>query len=277
MKSLLSILPFTLLSCSALLTTASIQAATSSTDPTKIEFPNANKTYLKDIPRYDADDLIHINTGIDDDTVRKLIGNPHFNEFMSNNWNYILKIRQPYSREYIQCQLQLHFNKHDKVENYYWDKPQCAEAIENTLNKPKPVIVEKPTPIIEPKARTFTLSSDLLFDFNSANIKSSSAFNIDKLTATIQQDYSQIHSINVVGHTDYLGDEAYNYNLALQRANTIKDELAGRGFNPSSISTSSMGESSPLTQSCQNMSLEQTKLCLAPDRRVEVQVVGDLK
>lgn len=277
MKSLFSILPFTLLTFSTLFATAYAQAATDKTAPMSIEFPDADKTYLKDIPRYDADDLIHINTGIDDDTVRQLIGNPHFNEFMSNNWNYILKIRQPYSRNYIQCQLQLHFDKDDIVENYYWDNPQCAEAIENSLNKPEPVIVEKAAPVVQPKSRTFTLSSDLLFDFDSAEIKSSSAFNIDKMTASIQQEYSQIHSINVVGHTDYLGGESYNYNLALQRANTIKNELVRRGFNPSSMSISSMGESLPLTNNCHSMRLEQAKLCLAPDRRVEVQVIGDLK
>lgn len=260
---------FSILSCTILAITASASANTVNPINKDIEFPDVSKSYLKNIPRYDPIQLIHIDRGINDDTVRQLIGNPHFSEFNSNNWNYIFNIRLPNSRNYIQCQLQLHYNKDDVVENYYWNNPQCAEVIETTL-KPVPTT-------IQPKKRTFTLSSDLLFDFDSADVKSSSAFNINKLSSSIHQAYNQVHSIKIIGHTDYLGNASYNYELALKRANAIRDELIRRGFNPSSMTISSMGESSPLTNSCQNMSNEQTKLCLAPYRRVEVQVVGRLR
>lgn len=288
MKRLFLIIPCALL---AITTSASARmddsVAYSNSAPIRtnetIIFPDIEKSYLDDFPRYDPVALTHITKGIDDDTVRQLVGNPHFNEFMSNKWNYVFQIRQPYSTNYIQCQLQLHFDKDNKVEDYYWHNSQCSDAIEAALQPPKPTIIEKrvevpvASVITEPKVRTFNLSSDFLFDFDSAQLKPSSAIDIDNIVATLKRDYRQIHSIKVVGHTDRLGSEIYNHALALKRANTVRNELISKGFDPSIMSVSSMGEASPVTTGCLNMSREQTKACLKPDRRVELQVVGTLR
>ena len=62
-----------------------------------------------------------------------------------------------------------------------------------------------------------------------------------------RQDY--IDSIALTGHTDRLGSEQYNYNLGLQRAQTVKNYLQGKGVQ-APISVASAGESQPVTTAC---------------------------
>lgn len=139
-------------------------------------------------------------------------------------------------------------------------------------------VVEKKVEVQKPAApKSFTLSSDFLFDFNKEALKPYASGEIDKLVMQIKGEYATINAVTVVGHTDHLGSAEYNQNLAQKRAETVKSELAKRGFNPNIIQTVSMGESQPVTDGCHGMSREQAKSCLAPDRRVEVKVSGDLK
>jgi len=49
----------------------------------------------------------------------------------------------------------------------------------------------------------------------------------------------------IAGHTDMVGDRKYNLNLALQRANSIRNILTGKGVPKSQIKCSTYGESKP--------------------------------
>jgi outer membrane protein OmpA-like peptidoglycan-associated protein len=51
--------------------------------------------------------------------------------------------------------------------------------------------------------------------------------------------------INVIGHTDSRGSEAYNKELGLDRAKRTKEYLVEKGIPAELITTSSQGESSP--------------------------------
>lgn len=95
----------------------------------KAVFPDAGTTYLKDIPRFDISTFTHIAQGIHKDSVRTLIGNPHFNEFITNEWNYIVKINSPSTKGYIECQLQLHFNQNNLLSHYYWSSSECSDLV----------------------------------------------------------------------------------------------------------------------------------------------------
>ncbi len=53
--------------------------------------------------------------------------------------------------------------------------------------------------------------------------------------------------IELVGHTDPIGSDAYNLDLGNRRAQFIKRELVRRGVNPALISVRSLGEGHPLT------------------------------
>lgn len=52
--------------------------------------------------------------------------------------------------------------------------------------------------------------------------------------------------VRIVGHTDNVGDEAFNQRLGLQRAEFVKNELVQLGVEPARISTESRGETQPV-------------------------------
>jgi len=72
-------------------------------------------------------------------------------------------------------------------------------------------------------------------------------------------------TIVVEGHTDNRGDDSYNQKLGLQRAQTVMNELASFGIDPSRMSAASVGESKPLIE-------HDTAWARAINRRVEFQV-----
>ncbi len=52
-------------------------------------------------------------------------------------------------------------------------------------------------------------------------------------------------SIHIVGHTDSRGNEEYNENLGLMRAEIVKNEFIKRGVNPAQITIESKGKHAP--------------------------------
>ena len=130
---------------------------------------------------------------------------------------------------------------------------------------PEPVMVDK----------QFTLSSDVLFDFNKATLKPEAGQALDTLYTQIEEARPKDGSATVIGYTDRLGSDAYNQKLSEQRAQTVADYLVGKGLPAGKVNVEGHGESSPVTgESCTSKSKRELIVCLAPDRRVEVKVQG---
>jgi outer membrane protein OmpA-like peptidoglycan-associated protein len=72
-------------------------------------------------------------------------------------------------------------------------------------------------------------------------------------------------SIHITGHTDNDGDEDYNYNLGLERAERVKNYLVSKGVSAEKITTESMGKKEPIADN----STEEGK---QKNRRVEIEV-----
>ncbi|WP_033135705.1 porin OmpA [Aeromonas finlandensis] len=130
---------------------------------------------------------------------------------------------------------------------------------------PEPVMVEK----------QFTLSSDVLFDFNKATLKPQASQALDSLYSQIEAARPKDGVATVIGHTDRIGSAAYNQKLSEQRAQTVANYLVGKGIPAAKINVEGRGKSSPVTgDSCVSKSKRELIVCLAPDRRVEVKVEG---
>ncbi|MDH3381144.1 MAG: OmpA family protein, partial [Flavobacteriaceae bacterium] len=69
--------------------------------------------------------------------------------------------------------------------------------------------------------------------------------------------------VHVVGHTDSEGDETFNYNIGLKRAQFVKDFLISQQIEPYKIITESKGETEPIAD---NISREGKSL----NRRIEI-------
>ena len=121
------------------------------------------------------------------------------------------------------------------------------------------------------------LSADALFKFNKAtkeDLLPSGIQALDGLVSKLKTNYVEIKQISLVGHTDRLGSDDYNYRLGLARADTIKNYLIERGIS-SVFETSSAGKTQPVSKNCVGNKLtKELTECLAEDRRVVVTIQG---
>lgn len=149
--------------------------------------------------------------------------------------------------------------------------PAPAPAVVAT---PRPTPAPAPTPPPEPVRVSF--SADSLFDFNSAVIKPAGIGELDKLAADLRG--VDFDNIQVTGHTDRIGSTAYNQRLSTERATAVKDYLVMSAIiSPAQVTARGVASTQPVTTMAQcgtNLARPALILCLAPDRRVEVEVSG---
>jgi OOP family OmpA-OmpF porin len=76
------------------------------------------------------------------------------------------------------------------------------------------------------------------------------------------------------GYTDKIGSDKYNDRLSLRRAQAVKAYLVSQGIEANRIYTEGKGKRNPVVTSCTQKNHKALIACLAPNRRVEVEVVG---
>jgi len=103
-----------------------------------------------------------------------------------------------------------------------------------------------------------TFDSEVLFDFDSANLKPGSQAELNRV-ATVLKNYPQT-TITVEGHTDASGPEAYNQRLSQRRAQAVKDALVQMDVEEWRVKAVGFGESQPISSSA------------AQNRRVNIRI-----
>lgn len=89
------------------------------------------------------------------------------------------------------------------------------------------------------------MPSDLLFDYNSADVKESAKVDLMKLGFLIQTWTKS--AVIVEGHTDTTGEEGYNLGLSLRRAEAVKSWVVNSlKLDGSRIQTRGLGETQPI-------------------------------
>lgn len=139
-----------------------------------------------------------------------------------------------------------------------------------------PVVAPAPAPAPEVQTKHFTLKSDVLFNFNKATLKPEGQNALDQLYSQLSSVDPKDGSVVVLGFTDRLGSDQYNQALSTKRAQTVVDYLVSKGIPSNKISARGLGKSNPVTGSTCDSVKGKAQLinCLAPDRRVEIEVKG---
>jgi outer membrane protein OmpA-like peptidoglycan-associated protein len=129
-------------------------------------------------------------------------------------------------------------------------------------------------PVAEPDLEKLTLSAGALFPLASTSIKPLGREKLDELVSRLKEmDYASVH---IVGHSDPTGPGAMNEKLSKRRADAVKGYLVSKGIDAKRIQTEGKGGAQPLpkTRDCDALPRMEKIICYAPDRRVEIEVVG---
>ena len=119
-----------------------------------------------------------------------------------------------------------------------------------------------------------TLSADTLFAFDQSTLQPAGIANLDALIASAKSVAAGFESINVSGFTDPLGTDAHNLALSQARANTVSNYLSSHGVTATHVNVVGKGSADlivPLS-ACVNQTGAAQQACLAPNRRVEVEL-----
>jgi outer membrane protein OmpA-like peptidoglycan-associated protein len=146
----------------------------------------------------------------------------------------------------------------------------AAEAAERDKQALRDKLREQLNVILETRetARGLIVNlSDVLFDFNSANLKPGAREKLAKV-AGILLAYPGLE-IALEGHTDSIGSDQYNQNLSERRAQSVRTYLVGSGINQDMVRAMGFGESQPVVSNDNSAGRQQ-------NRRVELVVSGEL-
>lgn len=149
--------------------------------------------------------------------------------------------------------LLLHYHALNQLTNHFDTVRKLTDCAPETATKPALVNVKKQLSEL--------LNSDNQFAFNAFEITPKYAVRVAQAADLIKQ----LESINIllVGHTDKLGTTNSNYELALKRAETVKQWLVIYGVPKASITTLTQGSLKPYSDNAiQNESVRHS------DRRV---------
>ncbi len=127
-------------------------------------------------------------------------------------------------------------------------------TLDDLVGLPENVLVGKKT----------MLPSDLLYEYDSADLRESARVGLMKLALLVERNPELYCWIE--GHTDSFGTEEYNLNLARRRAESVKSYLVGSlRLDDDKIITRGYGEARPIVT---GGAVEEQ----APNRRVEIKM-----
>ena len=106
------------------------------------------------------------------------------------------------------------------------------------------------------------------FAFTSSELSSAAKTNLDKLAKVLVNNPDT--NINIYGHTDSKGTDAYNMTLSEKRANSVVNYLASHGVKRNRMFAKGMGESDPVATN-------ETEAGRAENRRVEFAITANEK
>jgi len=141
-----------------------------------------------------------------------------------------------------------------------------------TPAKPKPAPAKpaaKPTP-----PKPVVLRSTVLFATNKSALDEMARFRLDTDIVSKLGTVGAIKYVNVDGHTDRIGSAQLNQKLSERRAAAVRDYLVSKGMNAAQIETYGYGKTTPKKSCPDQKDRRQLELCLAENRRVEVELQG---
>ena len=115
------------------------------------------------------------------------------------------------------------------------------------------------------------------FDYKKSNLTPAIRAKLDSDVVPKLKDFSDVRYLNISGHTDNIGSAVYNQRLSERRANAVRTYLVSRGADASKIEIYGFGKTVPAKSCPGEGKAKARKDCLAPNRRVQIEVQGTLR
>jgi outer membrane protein OmpA-like peptidoglycan-associated protein len=115
------------------------------------------------------------------------------------------------------------------------------------------------------------------FDYNRVALSPEVRAKIDSDVMPKLKDFAEIRYINVNGHSDRLGSPTYNQQISEKRAEVVRAYLVAQGANAEKIEVYGFGKTLPIKSCPDAKGRKATIECLAPNRRVHIEVQGTLR
>ncbi|MGH1461472.1 MAG: OmpA family protein [Neptuniibacter sp.] len=149
----------------------------------------------------------------------------------------------------------------------FWKEENAVEGCDG-YKAPMAEAAPAPAPAPMPAAPMSVVEKHIVyFDFDSAD-----AGDVSDISSYITS-LKSVTSVNLVGHADKIGSNAYNDALSQKRVEAVSAALQTGGVSSSAISTGYMGETAP-AKSCDGLRGATLIDCLRANRRVEVEISG---
>ncbi|SIO85774.1 OmpA family protein [Nocardiopsis sp. JB363] len=140
------------------------------------------------------------------------------------------------------------------------DGPDAGETVEFENQRPEPgweeyvgemesfVDSEVASTTRDGDTETVALKSDVMFDFDSAELTSDAEEVVREAAATLRSNIDPDDpEVTVIGHTDGTGSDDYNQDLSVERAETVRDILEGEA-DDLSFSVEGRGADEPVAE-----------------------------
>lgn len=148
----------------------------------------------------------------------------------------------------------------------FWKPEMAVVGCDGKLAEMLPPVTEARTvmPVV--------LDAETYFDFDQASLKPAALDKLDSLASEIK-DRGNVKQVRITGHADRIGDSSYNQDLSQRRARSVSEYLLERRAVPEGrIDSKGVGERQPVV-ACEGVRGAALIECLAPNRRVVVEVV----
>jgi len=131
-----------------------------------------------------------------------------------------------------------------------------------------------PKPVAKPALKPLQLQSTALFEFDKAIVTPEGKNTLDSAVIARLKAFESISLLLVSGHADRIGTQEYNQKLSERRAEAVKAYLVSRGVEPKLIETIGFGKTLQIKSCPETKDQKELIGCLAPNRRVEIEVKG---
>jgi len=220
-------------------------------------FSDLDAQFLRVCRFVEAANLSRVQPGVGGAEVTQLLGPPLVVERGEGwqSWDYNINLPIASGDNHLVCQYKVMFDRQLEVSETDWRRVQCEQQYRDFVGS----------------LQLLTLAADVLFEFDSAELTQEAYGTLNEISRLLINQY-RAPEILVTGHTDRIGDADYNQLLSERRAQAVGEFLGRRGVVRDWMSVQGRGETDPLVI-CLGEQVDQAlRDCLAPNRRVTVEV-----